>query len=80
MGGRAVAASCLSLLGYFLLHIVLQEGGREGGREGGKEVGEKKKREEKEKRGEREECQTVNHKLPVHARIWLIQLESGRLT
>ena len=31
MGGRAVAASCLSLLGYFPLHIVLQE--REEGRE-----------------------------------------------
>ena len=34
MGGRTVAASGLSLLGYFPLHIVLQE--RE---EGGRKVG-----------------------------------------
>ena len=41
MGGRAVAASCLSLLGYFPLHIVLQERERgEGWR--GRAIGGKK--------------------------------------
>lgn len=52
MGGRAVTASCLSLLGYFPLHKVLQE--REEGREERDgEGGQLEKRKERKERGGR---------------------------